>query len=73
LESPVSVELEARMNHCKQVQMVSSQKAKELENKLKDAKSIQEKALKDAENEMKEIKRKSEESLSLWKQREQVL
>jgi uncharacterized protein YgiM (DUF1202 family) len=67
------VELEERVNHCKEVQRVSSRKAKDLENKLKDAKSIQEKALKDAENEMKEVKRKSEESLSLWKQREQVL
>jgi uncharacterized protein YgiM (DUF1202 family) len=73
LESPVSVELEERVSHCKQVQVASSQKVKELENKLKDAKSIQEKALKDAENEIKEIKRKSEESRSLWKQREQVL
>jgi uncharacterized protein YgiM (DUF1202 family) len=67
------VELEKKVNHCKQVQIVSSKKAKELENKLKDAKSIQEKALKDAENEMKELKRKSEESRSHWKQREQVL
>jgi uncharacterized protein YgiM (DUF1202 family) len=54
------------------VQKDNSKKAKELENKLKDAKSLQEQALKNAENEMKELKRKSEESRTQWKQREQV-
>jgi hypothetical protein len=73
LELPVSAELEESVKHCKQVQIDSSKKAKELESKLKDANSIQENALKDAEMEMKELKRKSEESRSRWKQREQVL
>jgi uncharacterized protein YgiM (DUF1202 family) len=67
------VELEERVNRCKQVQVDNSKKAKELENALKDAKSIQEKALKDAENEMKELKRKSDGSRAQWEQREQVL
>jgi uncharacterized protein YgiM (DUF1202 family) len=67
------VELEDRVTHCKQVQKDSSRKAKELENKLKDAKSIQEQALKDTENEMKILKKKSEGSRAQWKQREQVI
>jgi TolA-binding protein len=70
---PVSVELEDRLNHCKQVQKDSSKKAEELEKKLKNAKSIQEQALKNAENEMQMQKRKSEESRAQWKQREQVI
>jgi hypothetical protein len=67
------VELQDRVKHCKQVQKDSSKKAKQLENKLKDAKSLQEEALKNAENEMKVLKRKSEESRAQWKQREQVI
>lgn len=67
------MELEDRLNHCKQVQKDSSKKAEELQNKLKNAKSIQEQALKDAENEMKMQKKKSEGSRAQWKQREQVV
>jgi len=69
----VSVELQDRVKHCKQVQKDSSKKAKQLEDKLKNAKSLQEEALKNAENEMKVLKKKSEESRAQWKQREQVM
>lgn len=67
------MELEDRLNHCKQVQKDSNKKAEELQNKLKNAKSIKEQALKNAENEMKMQKKKSEESRTQWKQREQVI
>lgn len=71
-KTSVSVELQDRVKHYKQVQKDSSKKAKQLEDKLKNAKSLQEEALKNAENEMKVLKRKSEESRAQWKQREQV-
>ncbi|PSN36598.1 Structural maintenance of chromosomes protein 2 [Blattella germanica] len=46
-------------------------KAKDLENKVKNAKAIQEQALKNAEKEMNLLKKKAEQSRAQWTQREQ--
>lgn len=64
-------ELTEKMQVAKETAKVSSQKAKVLENQLKDAANIREKQLKDAENKLKALKKKSEESRKEWQKREQ--
>ncbi|KAJ8926989.1 hypothetical protein NQ314_020550, partial [Rhamnusium bicolor] len=65
------VELQEKVNTCRDLENKSNQKAKELETKMKDAKGYREKQLKDAESEMKRLKQKADKSRKEWKKREQ--
>ncbi|XP_056633840.1 structural maintenance of chromosomes protein 2 [Diorhabda sublineata] len=63
--------LQQKVATCKEIELKASQKAKELEMKMKDTKGYREKQLKEAEMEMKRMKQKAEKSRKEWKQREQ--
>lgn len=64
-------ELQQTIKTCKENETKWNQKAKDLQNKMNDAKGYRDKKLKEAEAEMKAMKQKSEKSRKEWKQREQ--